>query len=551
MRTEAKITMSRMEGTRISRREFFLPFMTGGLILAGYRPLGLMSSCSRGSTGIRRFHACLSSQTWEDHPELPSLISKAGITDIWLGAFFYGKWYRRPGELRNLAGKLEHEGFRVHIVNVPLGHPGDALGMDENTDYLATPPEHWKNACTVDGLLYSGTSIHPPAVRENAAALKELGMEGFTTVFLDDDFRVARMPGIIGGCFCNDCRDGFLNKYGLTMTDWDDLILSVRNRNPSKVLKSWIDHICTLESGMFDTLQRAVPDMQIGNMIMYLGSEKAGIELERYRDVPFRVGEFMFDDLHFSPIKGKTDELFSVLFHRRFARPELAYSETTAFPADALSARNLAAKLSISLLADVRNTMFMSGLQPYPFEYWEVLGPAMRKSAAIHESVAGHQPAGPLKHFWGWDNRLVGTDKPFSLFLASGIPFGVTEELTPDGWFFLSDEDARAVEEGRLAARGKNILVRNSAGVTGDPFRPMEEDLASLMRWKHQIIRELKDIPYLDGDTPAVFAWYPSAGKALIWNVEEKTNHYQVMRNGKTLRSVSVDALDVLLVSDL
>jgi hypothetical protein len=33
-------------------------------------------------------------------------------------------------------------------------------------------------------------------------------------------------------------------------------------------------------------------------------------------------------------VKGKTDELFSALMHRRFARPELAYSEKTAFPSD-------------------------------------------------------------------------------------------------------------------------------------------------------------------------------------------------------------------------
>ena len=51
---------------------------------------------------------------------------------------------------------------------------------------------------------------------------------------------------------------------------------------------------------------------------MYLGAEKAGIRLADYADVPFRVGEFMFDDESFNPVKGKTDELFSSLFHRRF-----------------------------------------------------------------------------------------------------------------------------------------------------------------------------------------------------------------------------------------
>ena len=543
--------MKANSSNQISRREFFLPFLASGLVLGSYHPLGMLTSCTGNTPSIRRFHASISSQIWEANPDLPSIIKKAGITDIWLGAFFYGKWYRRPEELRKLSNHLENEGFNVHIINVPLGHPGDALGMDENTDYLATPPNHWKNACTFNGQLYSGTSIHTPAVQENVEALKELRESGFKTVFLDDDFRIARMPGHIGGCFCNECRDEFLSKYGYGPADWKDLIESVENRNPSQVLRSWIEHICEIETNMFTTMQEAVPEIQLGIMAMYFGSEKAGIELDRYGDVPFRVGEFMFDDISFGNIKGKTDELFSVLFHRRFVEPDLAYSETTAFPADALSAQNLAAKLSISLISDVRNTMFMSGLKPYPFSYWDILGPAMQKSARIHEELAGHKPAGPFKHFWGWDNRLVGTDKPFSLFLASGIPFETAETLTADGWIFLSNEDARAVAENRLKAKEKNLVIRNNANISGDQFIPMDENMSDLLKFKKQIIPGLKDIPYVDGDIPAVFAWYPTTRKALIWNVEEKTYTFNIKRNDKTLRTVSVGGLDVMLISDL
>lgn len=536
---------------RFTRREFIRPFLTSSLALAAPGSLGLLGSCKTGTTGIRRFHASISSQIWEEHPDMPKLIRNAGITDIWLGAFFYGKWYRKPLELRKLAGHLEQEGFRVHIINLPLGHPGDALGMDDHTDYLATPPGHWKNACMVDGRLYSGTSIHPPAVSENVQALKDLFQGGFGSVFLDDDFRVGRMPGVIGGCFCDQCKKDFLKKYGLSNTGWELLLVSVKNRQPSSVLRYWIEHICSIQTGMFDAMQQAVPEMKIGNMVMYFGSEKAGIELERYRDVPFRVGEFMFDDRSFSPVKGKTDELFSVLFHRRFARPKLAYSETTAFPADALSAENLAAKLHISTFADVRNTMFMSGLLPYPLEYWDVLGPAMKKSARIHEEIAGHKPAGPFRHFWGWDNRLVGTDRPFSLFLATGIPFEVTGELTADGWIFLSDEDARSVGEGRLKASANNLLMRSSAGIQDPHFIPLDENLEDLMGFKEKIIPELKGIPYVEGRIPVVFGWYPSAGKALLWNVNESTQNFRIMQNGRLLQSQTVAPLDVVLIRNI
>ncbi len=554
MNARQKTELSNQDMTkkhRYTRREFFRPFLASGMALANAGAFGMLGSCRRGRPGIRRFHACISSQIWEEHPDLTSVIRKAGITDIWLGAFFYGKWYRRPEDLRKLADRLEQEGFNVHVVNVPLGHPGDALGMDDQTDFLATPPSHWKNACTVDGNLYSGTSIHPPAIKENADALKELHQTGFNSVFLDDDFRVGRMPGVIGGCFCDDCRKHFLLKYNLSTADWEDLVYAVRNRQPTRVLRSWVEHICAIETGMFNALQQTVPEMELGNMVMYFGSEKAGIELEGYRDVPFRVGEFMFDDRSFGPIKGKTDELFSVLFHRRFARPELAYSETTAFPANGLSAENLAAKLHISTLTDVRNTMFMSGLLPYPFEYWEVLAPVMRKSAEIHEEIAGHKPSGPFKHFWGWDNRLVGTDKPFSLFLASGIPFEVTEDLPAEGWVFLSDEDAKAVNEGRVDPKAKNLIIRKDAGISGDFFIPMAETMDDVLKFKGQIVPGLKDIPYVDGETPAVFAWYPTARKALLWNVEEKEHIYQIKRRDKTWRRVRVDALDLVLISDL
>ena len=106
----------------------------------------------------------------------------------------------------------------------------------------------------------------------------------------------------------------------------------------------------------------------------------------------------MFSDDAFSPVKGKTDELFSSLFHRRFVQPELAYSETTAFPDQRLSLRNKVAKLAVSTLSDVRNTMFMCD---FPKEHWPTLAPAMKRHAAIHAKIAGHTPRGPLKHFLG------------------------------------------------------------------------------------------------------------------------------------------------------
>jgi len=137
---------------------------------------------------------------------------------------------------------------------------------------------------------------------------------------------------------------------------------------------------------------RAGVSCVLGIMAMYLGADKAGIRLADYRGVPLRVGELMFDDQAFSPVKGKTDDLFSVLFHRRLAAPESAWSETTAYPADKLSAMHLAAKLVMSTVAGVRHTMFMSGITPFPKTHWatphcEVIRPMACSAGTVFSTL--------------------------------------------------------------------------------------------------------------------------------------------------------------------
>ena len=252
-------------------------------------------------------------------------------------------------------------------------------------------------------------------------------------MFLDDDFRLSRAPGKIGGCFCNEHQHQFLNQHGYGETDWAQLKQDIKDRRLNSVTRDWINFNCDQLTNSFDEQQKASPEVKLGIMVMYLGSEKAGIRLGDYKGSLLRVGELMFDDRSMTPVKGKTDELFSALFHRRFVTPEMAYSETTAYPADKLSAKNMAAKLHISTIADIRNTMMMSGLEPFPFTHWDTLAPAMRKAAIMHREIAGQNPQGPFKHYWGESSRMVGDDKPNSLFLASGIPFEVSDSPATGG----------------------------------------------------------------------------------------------------------------------
>lgn len=532
----------------ITRRKFVNQLVVSGAVLGGNGLLVKQLFAAGNKSQVRRFHISLQAEAWKKNPELIGLMKEAGVSDVWMASYLQGKWYHTPKELRESADFLVSEGFHPHVLTVPLGHPGNAIDPSDGT--WSEKKQSWKNACDYDGSLYSGTSIHPPVVEDNIEANKLLANEGFDALFLDDDFRLARYPGTIGGCFCNECKNEFLQKYNYPVADWDILIDSVGKRNPSKVLRSWVEFICEKVNNMFVSLQKATPQMETGIMVMYLGAEKAGIALDKYRNVPFRVGEMMFNDKDFGNIKGKTDELFSALFHMRFIKPELAYSETTAYPQDELSANNMAAKLSVSLFSDVRNTMFMSGLLHFPVEHWKTLATAMKKSAQIHEEIAGLKPVGPFKHFWGWDSRLVGHDKPFSLFLASGIPFEVIDDVTKDGWIFLSNEDAKSVVEGRVTAKSNNLVVRKRAGILGDEFIELDESLNDIFALKKRIISTLNNIPYVEGETPVIFSWYPVGGKALLWNVNEKRQNYVIKRGDKIVQSVVVEGLDVTLISN-
>jgi hypothetical protein len=539
--------MEKHKSEILSRREFVNRLMLTGAVLGGVSIFGKQIFALGTDNQIRRFHISLQVEAWEKNPELIDIIKDAGVTDVWMASYLQGKWFHTPQELKKSADFLKSKGFNVHVLTVPLGHPGNAI--DPSNESLSEKKESWKNACDYDGSLYSGTSIHPPIVEDNIEAHKQLADEGFDVLFLDDDFRLGKFPGKIGGCFCDDCKNKFLEKYNYNSNDWKVLIESVEKRNPTKVLRSWIENICDIEYNMFAALQKATPQMEVGIMVMYFGAEKSGIDLSKYQDVPFRVGEMMFGDNDFGRVKGKTDELFSVLFHMRFIKPELAYSESTTYPEDALSAKNMAAKLTVSLFTDVRNTMFMSGLNPFPVEYWKTLAPAMKKSARLHEEIAGLKPSGPFKHFWGWDSRLVGKDKPFSMFLVSGIPFEVIDELTTDGWVFLSNEDARAVLEGREVAKSNNLVVRKNAGINSANFIELDETLEDIFALKKRITPSLKNIPFVEGEIPVVFSWYPTVQKALLWNVNEDKKSYNIVRNGEILHSVIIEGLDVALVS--
>lgn len=510
----------------ISRRTFL---QTCGMV--GAATLMTRAFGQSSEKALRTFHFSTSCSALEADHELLESVARAGVTDLWLTGSWSGRWVDPPQQIQRWCELIGQRGLAAHVINVPLGHPG-------------TGPANWPPGVRPDNSTYTGTSLHAPATQENCKAVEQLQALGIDRVFLDDDFRLASGPGVIGGCFCPTHKQEFLQRTGFSDAQWSELLEAVKQRRLTATLRAWVDYTCDQLTTCFLAQQKAAPHVRLGIMVMYLGAEKAGIRLTDYANLPLRVGELMFDDGSFNLVKGKTDELFSSLFHRRFVKPELAYSETTAYPAGRLSLKNKMAKLAVSTISDVRNTMFMCD---FPKDDWSPLTPVIQRHRTLHPAIAGHAPRGPLKHFWGSASRYVGDDNPYSSFLALGIPFEVTSELAGDGFTFLSDADAQAADS--MQATGTTLVGRPQTGLS-HRVRAIAESWPELFAWKRECLPQLDKTPYVEGETPVVCAWYPTAHAVLLWNLSEQQQDL-TLRHGNARRSVRVNGLDVALIEGI
>lgn len=517
----------------LSRRDFIKNTSLCSLSLGAYVPRPLIGSENRKllyadgeyqkiDSIERTFHISCAFDMFDQYENLPELWSESGITDAWLCTWFYGYFPYSWDKLDYWFNRLKQAGLRPHLISVPFCHGGGALDP-RDSEFPNIPPEHWKIAKRWDGSTNWGFSWHTPADTEGANAIKVLyDRYGAFNYFLDDDFRFASSPSLIGGCVCDECKKDFLRKSGLNDSRWDEVLSDVRNNHDTPFLRSWVDFFCDRLTQCYKTYSSAVSQVDVGIMVMYMGCERGGIRLEDYRDSLFRVGEGGFSDSWYGNVKFKTIELYSSLFHRRFCQPGRAFSETTVYPEKTLSAENMASKLSISTMSDVRNTCFMSGLRAIPPQYWPILTKRMTLEKEYHRQILGHKPRGPFKHFYGKASRYLAGDNAYSLFLALGVPFEVCDEIPSDGWTFLSDPDAQEVERGGLTANGSILISRHSS--TANRFMKVAEAFDDLYAFRRSILPELREskIPYVEEETPVVLAWYPDVRRIYLWNVEEK-----------------------------
>lgn len=478
----------------------------------------------------RTYHISCAFDMFDQYPDLPEIWKESGVTDAWLCTWFYGYFPYSWERLDFWFGRLKQVGIRPHLISVPFCHGGGALDP-RDSEFPNLPPEHWKIAQRWDGTSNWGWSWHAPADSEGADAIKTLYERyGAFDYFLDDDFRFSSTPARIGGCVCDECKAAFLAKSGVDASRWNELIDDLKNNSDTPLLRAWVDYFCDRLTECYNAYASAVPQVDVGIMVMYMGCERGGIRLDDYRDALFRVGEGGFSDSWFDPVKFKTIELYSVLLHRRFCKPGRAFSETTVYPEKSLSPENMATKLSISTIADVRNTCFMSGLRAIPPEYWPTLTKRMKTEKELHQKLLGQKACGPFKHYYGKASRYLGGEDAYSLFLALGVPFEVCDDIPADGWTFLTDADAQAMERGELTSNGSKIVARVES--TSGRFAKVTESLEELFKFRKSVLPELQktNTPYVEEETPVVLAWYPEVKRAYLWNVEKtaKTLHIRV-----------------------
>jgi hypothetical protein len=76
------------------------------------------------------------------------------------------------------------------------------------------------------------------------------------------------------------------------------------------------------------------------------------------------------------------------------------------------------------------------------------------------------------------------------------------------------------------------------------------ESPAELSRLKQDILKQASGYPYVEGDTPMVCAWYPTASHILLWNLTAtpQTVSLNLSKIGHGRRSVAMGPLGTSLI---
>ena len=143
---------------------------------------------------------------------------------------------------------------------------------------------------------------------------------------------------------------------------------------------------------------------------------------------------------------------------------------------------------------------------------------------------------------------MVGDDKPYSIFLASGIPFEVTDTPSTEGWTFLSDFDVQDVKAAKLISKGTKFIYGSNEDKKLSGLRFVPENINDFFAFKREIIPFLNGVPYVIENKPVVCTWYPEIKSVLLWNLSETKESFTIKLDDKT-NTIEINGLDSELIS--
>ncbi len=333
-------------------------------------------------------HYDISAKDVMNNPDFPRrlrLMKRAGVENLWLFGFFYGRHESDPELMYRARLRLAEEGVASGITSVPVGHPGNSLNPDDPQLELAIHPQ-WRYRVGRDGNReYFCACIDETMIRHNRAAAVEYAQMGFSRHFYDDDLRLGNWGTQVAGCFCDECIKAFNEKMGMNLT-CEQL---VREIDADEVLqKAWISYNCDKITGFMR--KTAIPGMTSGIMVMHNGGPNHGISIPDIRSaVPgcmFRVGEAHFGDQDYGAPGGRESLAQSVRTHLSLIGENPAYSESTVFPENALSPENWIDKIKLEIRLGLRNIFLMSGTYFFSDRYWEALAGALAQLRELAEN---------------------------------------------------------------------------------------------------------------------------------------------------------------------
>ena len=191
----------------------------------------------------------------------------------------------------------------------------------------------------------------------------------------------------IQGCYCDNCIRLFNEKYGLSLTRAQLAEATESTDQPNEICQKWIQFNCDKVTRFMKETQ--VPGMTSGIMVMHNGGPIHGISISDIKkavpDCIFRVGELHFDDKSYTKPGGRESLSASVRNHLALIGDNPAYSESTVFPASALSPENLVDKMKLEISLGLRRLFVMSGSWFMSDIYWETIAAHLQELNELAE----------------------------------------------------------------------------------------------------------------------------------------------------------------------